>query len=125
MLWVCLLAGLLNYEPVIEEHVDRVEINHCFNEQGNFKFTQVIFYRWDNRVQDWLVVDWRWHKDAAQVRKDRRGGFVVVWVDREQLRRVFTPIVQETWTTYDPEVQARYREQEFHQLPPRRGLRMP
>ena len=104
---VCLAAlGLQPIEPVAQEHVDLVEINHYYDQRGKLVLDQVIFYEWCAERCRYQVRDWRLLKSANQLpRRNRHGNdYGAVWRDGQVLRKVHARAVRETWTLYDPEV---------------------
>ena len=121
-MWLLLLAvSLLPGEDVVRESVDLVEVNHLFNDKGEHVFDQVVFYDLDLPNGKFQVRAWRLIKSADQLpyRDWRHGDYVTMWYDGEQLRRVRSPSLQETWTQYDPE----QVEREFLPKEKRRNLR--
>lgn len=101
--------GIVPNETVAADSVDVIEVNHYYDHHGQLVFDQVIFWRWLTGDQERHVVAWRMLKHTHQTpRRDwRRGGYFMIWVDHEMLRRVGAKVLQETWTQYDPEVQDR------------------
>lgn len=98
--------GLTPSQQVVVDHVDLVEVNHFYDEQGKRVFDQVIFYEWCGAEGRYNVRAWRLLKTHEQVPlKDwKRGDYVAVWHDGETLREVRSRSIRETWTQYDPEL---------------------
>jgi hypothetical protein len=101
-----LLLAIVPAEPILVDHVDLVELNHFYDEQGRLVFDQVIFYNWSPAAERFQVVDWRLVKDGTQLPAHdwRQGCYVATWQDGEVLRRVTAASYRETWTQYDPEL---------------------
>lgn len=38
---------------------DRIEVNHVYDERGNVRLDQIIYWDFDEQVGDWKVVTWR------------------------------------------------------------------
>ena len=102
-------VAFVPYAPVISDRVDLVEVNHCYNKQGDFQFDQVIYWQWCDETDEYHVAAWRWLKSTDQVPQPdwKRGGYVALWHDGDLLRQVRTEKVWETWTCYDPELHDR------------------
>lgn len=106
------LALTIDQDLLTSDNVDVIEINHCYNEDGEKRFTQTIFWEWKAWFPggEYVVVDYRIVKDQPQPqpRKDySRGGYDLIWRDGKTWRRVHSISTVETWTRYDPEVQNR------------------
>jgi hypothetical protein len=56
--------GIIPQETTLKDHVDMVEINHFYNEQGALVFDQVIYWDWNGAEGRFEVVDWRLIKNA-------------------------------------------------------------
>ena len=57
---IALIAfGTLPRDSVVAERVDRIEVNHVYDNQGNLVIDQVIFWDWNTRKSRFEVVDWR------------------------------------------------------------------
>lgn len=111
----------------LTDHVDLVEVNHCYNADGRLMFDQVIWYNFGYERFD--VVAWRILKNvrngkdefiprhATPIPDSRL--HVSFWRDKGVRRKVIAKIYRETWTTYDPEL----KEREFLPSKQRQGLR--
>ena len=108
-LLVTALFALASEKPVIPDSTHLVEVNHYYDDRGNLVFDQLIFWTWCENDSAHRVVAWRFIKRPGQYpRRDwRRGGFVTIWIDDGELRRVYSKSSRETWTQYDPEVDDR------------------
>lgn len=135
-------------QPTVDV-VDRVEINHFYNDDGNLVFHQLILWNWSHHDDRFEVVDWRilrgvrrcdplkkaqwkaehpdgppyvpeWIGGHATPHKERCG-YVSEWYDEKSRknRRVVATTFIETWTDVDREIVNR------EYLPPhkRRNLR--
>ena len=104
------------------------ELNHVYNEDGELRFDQLIFWEWrycydrEAGESSWShhVMCWRIVKQGDyQLRKEKGGWVILLWEkDGEYriLRRITTPIFRETSSNYDREVEERKKlPQEFRQ----------
>lgn len=96
---------------VLTNSVDLIEINHCYDENGQLVFDQLLFYDWCPSKGRYNVRDWRLLKSAIQVprRCPDSGLYIAVWRDGPAMRKVHAQTIRESWTQYDPEI----IEQEF------------
>jgi hypothetical protein len=104
------LLAVLPVDGVARDHVDRLEVNHFYNDQAEHVFTQIIFWEFNYEKARWQVRAWRMAKGIAQPsampypqRDWQRGGYVLLWRDGEIVRSVHADSLIETWTQYDPE----------------------
>jgi hypothetical protein len=107
MVVVALLLLALQPVPlVVTDQVDRVEVNHCHDEEGRRYLSQLIFWRWDAEESRHQVIAWRIaRKDREWPVIDHRRGVAVLWfMDGHTMRRVIASQVRETWTLGDPEL---------------------
>lgn len=96
------------YSPIVETAVDRIEVNHFYDENGRLVFDQLIFYRLaEDGHSD--VIAWRLVKCPAMLPYRCKGRSVVLWFDGDFLRRVVALSAGETWTQFDPELLERER----------------
>ena len=113
------LFAIAPHETVLREQCDLIEVNSFIDESGREVFLQAIYYDWSG--EDWRVRDWRLIKHPSQLpaRDHSAGDYVATWQDGDRLRQVRATQIRESWTQYDPELEARER------LPKemRRGLR--
>jgi len=95
-----------NARPVLDDHVDLIEVNHHYDENGWLVMDQVIFYQWCATKSRYRVRDWRPLKSFTQVpTKDfRTGKYITTWKDGRNYRRITADQFRETWTAYDPEL---------------------
>ncbi len=105
---------------MLSDQVDLIEINHCYDENGQLVFDQLLFYDWCASKGHYDVRDWRLLKSPFQMprRNQESGRFVAVWRDGSILRKVHAKTIRESWTQYDPEIM----EQEFLPKDQRRSL---
>ncbi len=113
-------AGVQPEDDMLVDEVDLIEINHCYDENGQLVFDQLLFYDWSADKGHYDVRDWRLLKSPIQVprRSHETGGYVALWRDGNTMRRVHAKTVRETWTQYDPEI----IEQEYLPKDKRRSL---
>jgi hypothetical protein len=99
-------VGVAPREDVSRESVDLIELNHFYDEHGRLVFDQVIFYDWSASDARYNVRAWRLVKNPSQLpqRDWSTGGYSAMWQDGEQLRRLHSKSIRETWTQYDPEL---------------------
>lgn len=126
------------------DHVDTVEINHFYDDQGCHVFDQALYYDWNkwqgrNDLRDWrLIKDGRaaltedekkavppkepqWIGSPMVPVKQPNGLYKAVWMDGYILREVVCNTIYESWTQYDPEL----AEREILPKEQRRGLSDP
>lgn len=103
--------------PVTTDDVDLIELNHCYNDNGEKVFDQVIFWEWHKPSCSHRIIAWRFAEGLHLIRHTRRG-YQALWFTGGRLRRVRAPCYRETWTQYDPEVHDRKQ----HAVARRRGL---
>lgn len=100
---------ILPLSDVARESVDLIELNHYFDQEGRLVFDQVIFYDWSEGDARYNVREWRLVKNPAQIpsRDWNDGGYRAMWDDGALVRQVRSKSYRETWTQYDPELEAR------------------
>lgn len=95
-------------EIVARDRVDLIELNHCYDEDGERSFAQVVFYRWidgEYRSAGWI--------SAGAGRLPRRVGGVwrCTWCEIVAggviMHVADAPHYRETWTQFDPEMASR------------------
>jgi hypothetical protein len=97
----------------VEARCTTIEVNHFYDDLGELRFTQLIF--WDGgNVCDWRMMSQRpkrnWHS----------GEWEATWLDKDgSLVTVRAPLMRETWTQVDPE----FLERDFWPHEHRRQLR--
>ncbi len=107
----CLLVSMVAMHPgdpdnvAITSHVDLIEVNHYFDNEGKPVFNQLIFHNWDDSAGRFNVCAWRLLKNPNQipVRNAVTGHYSATWHDGKILRTVNAERRIETWTQYDPE----------------------
>lgn len=76
--------------------VDMIEVNHCHDACGVFRFTQIVLWDWSPDYCRYHVVAW-WIPerliDEIDGHTARRSG-----------KTIEGRLMRETWTSYDPEV---------------------
>jgi hypothetical protein len=105
---------------LLSNTVDLIEINHCYDENGQLVFDQLLYYDWCPKQQRYNVRDWRLLKRPIQLprRNPQSGMYVAIWRDGPVMREVHAKTIRESWTQYDPEIV----EQEFLAKDKRRAL---
>jgi hypothetical protein len=124
---VVLLSGLAVSDPVeltMCDHVDLVELNHYYDDQGRVVFRQLIFYEWCSASGRFNIRDFCLVRENSQlpVRDHRRGMFSTRWNDDGTHRHVTADLMRCTHTHFDPEVLEREyldknKRRELPQLP--------
>lgn len=97
----CLLLSTIPWEAAVVDTCDQLEINHHYDQEGRFIFTQHIFRRL-NREGKYEIVDWRLEKGTPYIASG-----TMLWHDGPEMRKVRYGVLIETWTQYDPELIAR------------------
>lgn len=92
-------------EPVTE-HVDSLEANSFYDENGRLVFDQLIAWRWYDCREAHCVQAWRLIKgpDLWPQRDWRTGEWVVTWSDGELICRVRSKSYRRSFTQHDPEL---------------------
>lgn len=107
------LVGRIDHDSALKNHVEIIELNHCFTNTGGFLFDQYIFWEWNSARRCYQIVDFRMaasipHKPYLNQRRN----YVLIfsdWRTKTYLREVTSPIFRETWTRFDPEQKDRTR----------------
>lgn len=105
----------LGREPdrsTVVDRVDLTEINHYHDDRGRPVFDQIIYYRFDAKESRYQVIDWRLLKQKDQLplahtSADGMPTYIAIWTDfkeRDVRRKIFSTLVREIWTDYDPEL---------------------
>ena len=90
--------------------VDRLEINHTYDQDGRLFLDQLIGWNWFDDA-GWVSL-W-WHQighpsgNPSQVRHFGRGRVEVLICHHGRLIRVRACRIHETWTQFDPEIRNR------------------
>lgn len=122
-LWIFYLLLTFNqafggnyYSEIFSESVDLIELNHFYDEHGRLVFDQVIFFDWNeehlesrNRFGDsprYNVRAWRLIRTPNQlpIRNPEDKLYYTFWTDGEQMRRIISKSIVETWTQWDVEL---------------------
>lgn len=101
---VLLLLAIVPADNVEVERVDRIEVNHYWDEECEVLTDQVIFWRFDYLEGRYVSLGWRClPTQINEPERDPSGGASVVWFDRgNRMRKVTAPILNESFTTHDP-----------------------
>ena|SRR3990167_2149182 len=106
-LMLLFLVLLLPTDRIVCDTTDEVEVNHVYSEDGEHRFSQLIWWDWNTDVNRFDIVDWRFVKDADMPRRVGRS-YTVEWTDKRHChRRVVSKAYRTTYTIDDPELQAR------------------
>lgn len=98
------LIGLVPNDAAIEDRVQIIELQHVYDEQAQCIFHQMLF--WERTYEGNLrVVAWRiWTAESPTPLREPVGrGFVLLWMDGEQLRRVYAKGWKESYRLYENE----------------------
>lgn len=77
--------------------VERIEINHVYNQDGELKFTQAIVWEWQHDYRRFAVRGWRMVHQADIMRAGRQT------IMRFGDKRISSRFTSETHTLHDPE----------------------
>ena len=93
-----------------EEHVDLIELNHFYDQQGRLVYDQVIFYARAPetgrfQVRAWCLVEDREYLNRRPVKNYETQIYQVDWYDSDQrlLRKISSRLYRESWSQVDPE----------------------
>ena len=109
MLLLLLLISVIK-EPYPVERVDLLEVNHVYDERGCYLFDQLIIYDWNFCTDRYQVRTWRKITKKTPLMFPIRceGEYVSRWYDGSGVSRYLRALsFRETWTRYDPEIEAR------------------
>ncbi len=108
MLIALLLALGSGSNRVAPVQVDRLELNHYYNDDGVFAYDQIIAYEWSPDYRQWHVREWCLVSDLEKY-PQKIGGR---WHAKIRVQ-VVSDIFCETYSNYDPErVNKRYKREE-------------
>lgn len=101
-------------EDVLIEHVDILELNHYYDDQGELVFRQLIFWSWHDTGTDYLpsgrfnIRAWRLINNGVKehVVIDTPNNRII-FHDQTKLRKISFTTFIETWTQYDIELYER------------------
>ncbi|WP_202617372.1 hypothetical protein [Roseimaritima sediminicola] len=98
-------------EPVVQQRVDLIEVNHFLDDNGRHVFDQIVFYDWSKADRCYNVRAWRLVKtpDQLPVRQWKPHRYRCIWHDDGVLREVWSPLYRESWSQRDPERENRKR----------------
>ena len=123
-----LLLSATSQQPdlVIRDHVDLIELNHFYDENGRLVFDQFIFWNFDYKNSEYVIVAWRLRKNPKWhcLRDYRTNRYTTTFSDfknRDVMRTITSYCYRESWTQYDPELVNR----EVLPQEQRRGLSKP
>jgi hypothetical protein len=104
-----ILLSIVPQPEVVRGSVDRMELNHFYNEEGWYMWTQLIFWDWDKDLARHSVTTYRMVRVPSMrpTRDHKRGGWVSIWDDEGVIRVVRSKDFAETWSQHDPEVDDR------------------
>jgi hypothetical protein len=96
--------------PVVEEHVDLIELNHFYDHQGRHVYDQVIFYEraadtGKFQVRAWCLVEDRDALNRRPIKNVSTQLYQVDWYDNDQklMRKLSSRLFRESWSQVDPE----------------------
>ncbi len=92
------------------EHVDLIELNHFYDQQGRLVYDQVIFYELAPetgrfQVRAWCLVEDRECLNRRPTKNYETQLYQVDWYDSDQrlLRKITSRMYRESWSQVDPE----------------------
>jgi hypothetical protein len=92
------------------EHVDLIELNHFYDQQGRLVYDQVIFYEQAPetgrfQVRAWCLVEDREWLSRRPTKNYDSQLYQVDWYDSDQrlLRKITSRLYRESWSQVDPE----------------------
>lgn len=96
-----LLFLVIPFNDVVRDECDLLELNHCYDDFGNKRFDQQIFWEWNPDRSAYQVIDFRMVSvfRIAKQENDWRCRWGEFGIRREVLATSYI----ETWTQYDPE----------------------
>ena len=72
MLFACICLLPTPIDVPIVDHVDLIEVNHFYANDGSLRFDQIIFWDWNGRRSRFEVVDWRMLKRVREEVSDQQ-----------------------------------------------------
>lgn len=94
--WI--LLAILPQPVVIVDTVDRLELNHFYDDNGGLVLKQYIGWERDGRCRFWTM------DKQLPLRKDVTGMWILLFDDGFILREIRSPSYSESHTQYDPEL---------------------
>lgn len=100
---VLLLLSWSGGEPVaVFERVDRIELNHFYDENAVHVFSQRIFWTWDRQACRYQVKAWRLVKPEQN--HYLTGNTLCFTDDKKIIRKIVATSVFESWSQVDIEL---------------------
>jgi hypothetical protein len=105
---LCLLS-IVPRSLTVEDRVTAIHSNYFYDGEGRLVFHQLLFERFDSDREETVIEAWRIVKCPTQLPEFNHdlGAWEARWVDGDVLRRVLADSVSESWTQFDPELEAR------------------
>lgn len=109
ILLLALMTDGSNKQIYTEDIVDRIEVNHFYNDAGQVQLEQIIFWDWSPSQSEYVVRAWRSIKEdrvKSMMPYRTKFGYEIIWHDNRDgnvLRRIRSKSLIETHTMYDPE----------------------
>lgn len=100
------LLGVVPYCEFTHNEVDKIEINHVYNEEAKPVIDQVIYWRWNDIDNRYDVQDWELTKDSGQVSYNKDHYEILYYHPNSSIgfRKVTSQVFEESWTQYDKEI---------------------
>lgn len=107
-----LILSFVSKNSQIVDEVDVVEINRVVDGEAEVVFRQIVFWKWYSIDCNYHVVDWRRYLCEGSILQPPsriKDKWTFRWKDSKDKcwRVVRSPILRETWTVRDPEVDDR------------------
>ena len=104
-----LLLGSLHPAYPYAHTVDKMELNHYYDDDGQLVFSQMIYYDWSRQDNRFHVIAWRLCKSREMIPLRIQGttNYRAIWRDGDIIRHTHTTLYVETWTQHDPEIKER------------------
>ncbi len=112
MAFCFLICALISHKGSrsTDEHVDLIELNHFYDQQGRLVYDQVIFYEQSPetgrfQVRAWCLVEDREFLNRRPTKNYETQLYQVDWYDTDQrlLRKITSRLYRESWSQVDPE----------------------
>ena len=100
------LFSTITDENIQTQHIDVLELNHFYDENGRLVFDQYIFWEWDRFTKRFQIKAWRLKKPNMPL--DLKNKLIYVFEgnqrDKSKIKKIYFYSFRESWTQYDPEL---------------------
>lgn len=101
MIWAYLLLAVIPQDFVARDSVERLELNHFYDDNGQLVFTQLIGWERNKRCRFWKMDK---TQSLIPLPDRQHGGYCVTWIDGDLVRQVRAVSCGESWTQWDVEL---------------------